>query len=330
MKNSELTHNVENEDRALDFRRSLFFILNSQFSIQRIVVAFVALCLINNVVLPVFEASDEVAHFRYADYLASERRLPDLKHDLPSHEVTQPPLYYVVVALAISPFDRSQLAELSHLNPDWFDKSLNADYKSVRPLHLHTSQEYWPWGSTVWAVHIGRLVSMVLGTLTVFFTYKIALESTRQSSAFSSQLSAFLTAILVAFNPKFIHMSSIVNNDGAITLAATVACWWMVRMWRMERGAKGVERRAWSVTRDAFVLGVLMGVAMLCKLSGIGLLLPAIFTVVLAPRSTPDASRLTPHTSRLTALLSGFAIIAGPWLRSLDTPTRENQPCSIS
>ncbi len=314
MKNSELTHNVENEDRALDFRRSLFFILNSQFSIQRIVVAFVALCLINNVVLPVFEASDEVAHFRYADYLASERRLPDLKHDLPSHEVTQPPLYYVVVALAISPFDRSQLAELSHLNPDWFDKSLNADYKSVRPLHLHTSQEYWPWSSTVWAVHIGRLVSMVLGTLTVFFTYKIALEATRQSSAFSSQLSAFLTAILVAFNPKFIHMSSIVNNDGAITLAATVACWWMVRMWRMERGAKGEGRRAWSVRREAFVLGVLMGVAMLCKLSGIGLLLPAIFTVVLAPRSTPDASRLTPHTSRLTALLSGFAIIAGPWL----------------
>ena len=170
MENAELRKaNASHETRPASFS-----ILNSQFPIAFVLTLFIALCAINNILFPVFEASDEASHFRFADYLPSERRWPDLKRDLPSHEVTQPVLYYALVALAISPFDRSGLDDISHLNPDWFDQTLNADYKSVYPLHLHTPQENWPWSITVWSVHTGRLVSTRVGPLTVLFVSAIA------------------------------------------------------------------------------------------------------------------------------------------------------------
>ena len=87
-----------------------FRLLTSQFSLLTLlIVVFIALCLVNNITLPLFEAPDESSHFIYANTIATEKRLPDLNATLPSHEVVQPPLYYALVALAIAPFDRSNL-----------------------------------------------------------------------------------------------------------------------------------------------------------------------------------------------------------------------------
>lgn len=274
-----------------------------------ILVLFMALCLLYNVALPIFEAPDEASHFRYAHYLATERRLPDLKQDLPSHEVTQPLLYYVLTAIVISPFDQGNLDELIRLNPDWFEPALNPNYTGVRGQHLHTAAENFPYTGAVWAVRAGRLFSSILGAVTIVLVYLIAksvfgvkrLESgewrLRQSHSPLSTLQspiALLAATLVAFNPKFIHISSIVSNDIAITLAATLACGWMVRMAHE------------SKMRDFFVLGALVGVATLCKLQGLGLFAPALAAVwLIQPRRQ--------LIQRVAVLLIGFALVAGGW-----------------
>ena len=258
---------------------------------------FLILCLLYNITLPVFEASDEASHFRYADYLAAERQLPNLARDLPSHEVTQPVLYYALVALAISPFDRSDLDQINKLNPDWFDRSLNADYKNVKNLHVHTPAEVWPWQSVVWAVHAGRLVSSLLGVLTIILVYGIAAHMNGHAP-----LTNLLVTALVAFNPKFIHVSSIVSNDIAVTLAATAACWWMVR-----ELAEPVRETAHNhALRFGFVLGLLCGAAVLCKLSGIGLLAPAAVCLWLRFRG---AGLIRPALT----FAAGYALTAGVW-----------------
>jgi hypothetical protein len=274
-----------------------FTILNSQFFI---LVFFLVLCLINNLALPLFEASDEASHFRYAHYLASERRLPDLTRDLPSHEVTQPVLYYALVALVISPFNRANLDAISQLNPDWFDKELNADYKSVKSLHVHTNDEQWPWRGAVWAVRAARWVSSLLGALVVLLVYQIAKSLNLQSPIPS------LSAALVAFNPKFIHISSIVSNDVAITLAATAACWWMVRL--AQRPAFMRDRKGW------FALGLLCGVAVLCKLSGVGLLAPVGVLVLIGLRAGEVSGASWASVGKaVLAFLMGYALATGWW-----------------
>ena len=262
--------------------------------IPLILALFFTLTLIYNVTVPIFEAADEAWHYLYAHYLATERRLPDLRRDLPSHEATQPPLYYSAVALVISPFDHHNLSDLTRLNPDWLDRALNPDHRRVRGQHLHdTEAERWPYQGAVWAVRAARLFSSLLGALVVLLVYQIA------RSLFSTVWlrAPTLCAAVVAFNPKFIHLSSIVNNDIAITLAATAACWWMVRLARSQQP---------SAVAFAF-LGALVGIATLCKLQGLGLFLPALAAIALI---CPPAVWLT----RLAALLAGFASVAGGWL----------------
>ena len=139
-----------------------------------ILALFMALCVIYNAALPIFEAPDEASHFRYAHYLATERRLPDLRQDLPSHEVTQPLLYYALTAFVISPFDQTNLDALIRLNPDWFEPALNPNYTGVRGQHLHTPAENFPYQGAVWAVRAGRLFSSVLGAITIVLVYLIA------------------------------------------------------------------------------------------------------------------------------------------------------------
>jgi hypothetical protein len=220
--------------------------------------------------------------------------------------VTQPLLYYVLTAIIISPFDQGNLNDLIRLNPDWFEPALNPGYTGVRGQHVHTAAENFPYTGAVWAVRAGRLFSSILGAVTIVLVYltaksvfgeKTAPGAQRAGLSLSVNLQspiALLVAAIVAFNPKFIHISSIVSNDIAITLAATLACWWMMRMTRE------------SKQRDFFVLGAWVGVATLCKLHGLGLFAPAFAAVwLIQPRRQ--------LIQRAAFLLAGFFVIAGGW-----------------
>ena len=279
---------------------------------------FVALCLVNNIALPIFEAPDESSHFLYANYIATEKRLPNLNGELPAHEVVQPPLYYALVALAIAPFDRGNLDALTRLNPDWFDNDLNADFTGVRNQHLHTESERWPWGGATWAIHTARFVSTLLGAATIVFVYLIAAnlfkkdlrlglgDSANQQSPDSNPLPT-LCAALVAFNPKFVHVSSIVSNDIAITLAATAALWWLCHLsltCRHEGSRGGL---------NFGIAGALIGLAVLCKLQGLALFVPAFLlaTLCLGGGSGARELRLKRIIECAVPLLLGFTLVAG-------------------
>jgi hypothetical protein len=274
-----------------------------------IVGTFLALCLVYNVTLPAFEASDEASHFTYADYLARERRFPDLRQELPAHEAAQPPLYYVLTALVISPFDRTNLPAISQLNPDWFDNDLNADFASVKNLHVHTEAERFPYQGAVWAVRAARLFSSLLGAATIVLAYLIARIVVNQLPTANYQsLIPPLAAALIAFNPKFIHVSSIVSNDVAITFAATLACWWMARMMsRQWAVGSGTTPHSPLLTAHFLALGALIGIAVLCKVGSLGLFAPAacVAWVLARPRRALFRS--------LIALAAGFALTAGWW-----------------
>ncbi|MDW8396697.1 MAG: phospholipid carrier-dependent glycosyltransferase, partial [Anaerolineae bacterium] len=281
----------------------------SAHGLKLILAAFLGLCLVYNVSLPIFEAPDEGSHFYYAHYLATERRFPDLRQMLdesnperqPFHEITQPALYYLLVALIITPFDRSNVADIQRLNPDWFDSRLNEptpgkkDYSRVRGQYFHTSAEHFPYQGAVWAVRAGRLLSSALGAATLVLIFLIA----RALAGEAQHGFALLATALAAFNPKFVHISSIVSNDIAITFAATAACAWMTYLARR-------TSKLWQF----FVLGAIVGVAVLFKLQGLFLSVPALLSVfVLPPRQGVRG-----WVSRSCMLLVGFLAASGWWL----------------
>ncbi len=267
-----------------------------------LLVIFALLSLLYNITQPMFEAPDEGDHFAYADLLARTGRLPDLTADLTtSHEIIQPPLYYTLVAAVIAPIHRGNLTAITHLNPDWFDADVNADHRSVTNQYMHTTAEVFPYQGAALAVHVARALSTLLGALTIVLVYAIARLTVAMTPA--TRLVPMLAAAVVALNPKFIHVSSIVSNDIAITFSATLACWWMARLWKTERQRAGYV-----------ILGGLIGIAILCKVTGLGLLAPAGMLIVFASLRNPVPREFAAFARRGLAVAAGLLVTAGPWL----------------
>ena len=110
----------------------------------------------------------------------------------------------------------------------------------------------------------------MLGASAVYLTYRLALEVAPQRSDL-----ALAAAALVAFNPMFLFISGSVNNDNLIVPLATLILWLVVR----------TLRQGWLSNGRAVVLGLLLGLAALTKLSGLALLpLTAAVLVVVAAR----------------------------------------------
>jgi hypothetical protein len=250
-----------------------------------IVTAFVGLCGLYNLATPVFEGSDEAPHYVYLDRLSRQRALPDLNEVAStSYEMIQPPLYYIAGALLTAWIDRPQYS--IYRSPDFL--AHNVAHESIPQ----------PPDSTVLAVRIARLLSTVLGALTVLLAHELALRLTRQPPM------ALLAAALTAFNPKFIHLSSVISNDIAVA-AFSALCMWMAvaLLTRMERPA----------TWRFIVLGACLGLAGLSKYNGLAFIAPVAVTVIW--RAARDGGRRwwKPALIWGAATLAGFALVIGPF-----------------
>jgi 4-amino-4-deoxy-L-arabinose transferase-like glycosyltransferase len=279
-----------------------------------IVLAFLALGILYALSTPVFEASDEIFHYPVVKYIADGRGLPVQDPAVEAaweQEGSQPPLYYALAALATAWIDTDDMDAIRWRNP------LSNIGRPASPgnknLVIHTSAEAFPWRGSVLAVHIIRLLSLLLQTGTVYLTYLISREVWPEREELAA-----LAAALVAFNPMFLFIAGSVNNDNLIVPLATLVLYLLIRTLREgwgERprttddgpypdGAMGIK------PGRLLFLGVLLGLAALTKLSGLGLLLltAVVLTVVAARRRAWRA--WVRWGLILTAVV---AVIAGWW-----------------
>ncbi len=223
---------------------------------------FVALGLIYNVTIPLFEAPDEQDHVEYANWLADGNGLPHLVTDRGEvGEIWQPPLYYALIGALVAPIDRVDLAAVAPLSGDWL-AGLS------RVAHYHTSAEAYPYRGAALAVHVARIASTVMGLITILATYAIARRLIPRH--------ALPAAALVALNPQFIFMSAAVNNDNLVITLCSVALWILIKL-IYEADEKKSEGRqaAWFG-----MLGLVWGSAGLTKLTGLTLGLPIGLTLL--------------------------------------------------
>ncbi len=274
--------------------------LTEQRLLALLLVLFASAATVYSVATPLFEMSDELWHYPMVKTLADGNGLPvqdPLRPGPWKQEGSQPPLYYYVAALATAWIDTSDVGEVLRPNPHVDNGVVTLDGNNNLIAHNYR-RESWPWRGAVLAVHIARLVSMVFGVGTVYFTYRLGAEVFPEK-----RWLAMAGAAAVAFTPMFAFISGAVNNDSMAAMLSAAALWLMVRI-------TGESEAARPTHRLAAALGITLGLAALTKTSTLGLFGLAGLTIAYAAWRTRRWQTFFLEGSLIIALA---AATAGWW-----------------
>lgn len=256
-----------------------------------LLLAYTALALAYNFAQPPFEPSDEQYQFGYVRYLIENRALPVARTgELSGYH--HPPLQFALAALLAWPFPSSDFPEYeTRINPyarfrHW---EPSVDNKN---LYLHGPWDSWPFQNTSLAVRVARLTSLIAGLITVALTYQLA-------RALFDEASGLTAASFVAFTPMFTSLSGALQNDMGATALGAVTLW---------LGAHWAQ--AGFTLRRAALLGVLVGVGILMKLTAAFLAPPAALLLMLQGRRDGGLRRAG---LLLLAFGAGAVLVSGWW-----------------
>lgn len=220
-----------------------------------VLIAHALLSTVYSFVTPVFESYDETGHYSYARYIALNHQLPPLGAQLSAqNESHQPPLYYSLVALAISGIDMSDDVQAEFI----FSPQV-----AVKPVPQLAFPGCLPGCGTALAVHAGRLVSVIFSTLAVLCTYLTALTLLPKRKDI-----ALIATTIHAFWPMLLFMGGVLSNDNGIILFISLTLLFAARLLMAPAAQMAVQR--WA---DYALLGASMAGATMMKDSAISAVL---------------------------------------------------------
>lgn len=174
------------------------------------------LTIIYSFTTPLWESFDEPGHYSYARYIAIHRALPPVGVILSPFydESHQPPLYYILAAIPISFVNTSDDEQPKYTAGGNTFVAADAQLNS------------FPYQGTALALHLGRMVSVILSTIAVAVTYAIV------RTAFPRRPEmALLAAALHALWPFYLFIGGMISNDVGMSIVGSVATLFVVRLW---------------------------------------------------------------------------------------------------
>ena len=251
--------------------------------------SFACLATLYSLVTPAFEAPDEVGHFYYISHLIRTHTLPH-QIDSNSGEAHQPPLYYLIASLGASLGDVNDEGGAFHFNPS-FTAGIPGPNINVG---LHGSADKFPYEGQALALHLTRIVSVLMGAATIALILLFGWMIFPQQPGVG-----WLAAILAAFNPQFLFISGSINNDNLLILLSTLAWIQALRTYHEPK-----KEGNW------LLLGLLAAAGLLTKLNG--LLIGAIAGLVLVIISLREKS-LKRFLVGATEIALPVVLISGWW-----------------
>jgi 4-amino-4-deoxy-L-arabinose transferase-like glycosyltransferase len=260
-------------------------------ALAAIVVVYLASALAFSMLTRAGEASDELDHVQYVEHLLQENSFPRIGVDN-GHESDQPPLYYLAAAawqkaLGIHPF-QLVLGPATRSRP------------GVGPLelsHAYTHAQRQAAGH----VHVLRLLSVLFGLGTVLLTFAAARLATGRDSV------ALAASLTVALWPKEAFVSAAVTNDSLVIMLGS-ACLVLLLLWLRGDTSDGLRARLL-----AFDLGLVLGAAVLTKLSALFLVPLAVLVMVAVALGHRGHQRVVQLVDPLLTIV-GFMAVTGWWL----------------
>ena len=250
--------------------------VTGQAAILWVILAYLLLGVIYSFATPVFEASDEIWHYPVVRELRNSHRLPVQRPGVKTdweQEGSQPPLYYALAAGITFWVDDSDYEQVMIRNP-FVKAGVPGTPDNVNFIAHPPGQGPWQGGTTL-AVYLIRWLSLLMGAGTVYFAWRLA-----RTVYPGHERVALLTAAIVAFNPMTLFINASVNNDNLLMLLATITLWLLAdELMAMKPGVR------WGRT---LLLGLLMGMAALTKVSGLMLLPVAALALTLSAWRTHD------------------------------------------
>lgn len=261
-----------------------------------------ALAALYSFTTPIFGSYDEPGHYAYARYVAAHWRLPGRDELVQGR---QPPLYYLPVALAIAAVDTSD-----NLQPQF---ALGSRIMVVPDIE----HDRLPLRGTALALHLGRLMSALISTLGVLFTFLAAQESRikNQESRVEREQSTtrhlplatchspatLIPTFIYACWPMFLHLSGAITNDVGIGVMGALVLWRVLRV----RNLPNLPNLLW--------LGLSLVLALLTKDSGLSLVAFAgLVCLSIALQRRVALMQFVAQNRRVVlALLLGVVILGG-------------------
>ncbi|MBN1311710.1 MAG: glycosyltransferase family 39 protein [Anaerolineae bacterium] len=256
---SNIKHQISNAQSAIGPYRERLLLIS-------ILAAFLILA-IGFSLGPILEGPDEREHYCFVRELAQTRTLPDPRRH--QEEFYQPPLYYALAALMTAPIDDADFDQIE-VNPYHLYHNHGEEFISGRDNknHLiHPASEAFPFtqSGTALAVHLVRLLSVACGVGAVLACYAIFRILWPDRAALR-----LLALAIVAFWPLVLYMSGTISNDALTMLLASLSLLLALRQMR--------DGPSW---REASLLGVVLGAALLTKASLLLLAIPVGLAVLL-------------------------------------------------
>jgi hypothetical protein len=248
--------------------------------------AFISLLFLWNIFTPILEGADEVGHFCSIDYIAHEKKIPNvLIND--GCFIWHPPLYYALLSPFTIPFN------LPRFDPVTLRKNpkVNLLRKGEFAQFIHTKEELlFKWNSLQFEIHFLRLLTSLFAIFIFLITWKIS------GIVFSSSTPRYLS-LLLFFNPMFLHIFSTLTNVTLISLFATLIIAIDIK-YKRNRGYMPV-----------FIQGLILGLGFITKITAV-FLIPA-WLIVTFIEYRRNKYSLTKVIIQTTIFLIGFFITAG-------------------
>jgi 4-amino-4-deoxy-L-arabinose transferase-like glycosyltransferase len=260
-----------------------------------VLVAYVALAVGFSVVTPPFEAPDEIHHYAFIRDLVRDRAIPVQHPGDRAAQRHQPPLYYLAGSLVSFWVDEPAGSPYSvaRSNPYW-GYAYGEVGRDNKNLYLHGAWDAFPWCGAALGLHLVRLLSVLMGAGAIVAAYAVGREVFPGRPLWALGGTAFM-----AFNPQFLFISSVVNNDNLIVPVVTLILLLLVRT---VKDGITLRRAAW--------LGVLSGLALLTKLTGL-YVLPVVALAFALAAWRKDQWRRFVWAGAITGGL--LLVIAGWW-----------------
>jgi 4-amino-4-deoxy-L-arabinose transferase-like glycosyltransferase len=220
---------------------------------------------------PAWEGPDESDHAYYATFLAATGRQPIIlgsaeQTGRPTHEEASlghhPPLYYWLLGQVAAFCGHADVTPYWSPSPEWATTRPTAALK-----WQHGHDETTHASAELWVLRAQRAVSVLLGAVTITLAYALA----RALAPARPQVAAWAALVLAAW-PQWSFMHGVLDNGNLATTLATATTLLLVR---------AVQRSAFA-PRGALALGLLLGTALVTKLTALFLLPLVAGTLALA------------------------------------------------
>ena len=239
---------------------------------------YFSLALIYSLAVPLWEAPDEPSHYlcvrRFSD--GRDFKPPRSPGEIDSiwsegyifslYQSSQPPLYYLISA----PVMKVLSLRVLPLGEGIEFPAIRTDYSGSGNLFVHSRESIWSIPSPEVRGHLMRLVSVLLGGITIFFIYRIARAVFPNDHAVALSSGAFAATL-----PQFNFISGMIGNDSLAALMGAATLLFLVRL-----ADKEIRPRS----RDFIFLGVLITLSLLTKFNLIFLIPLSLIVILIKAR----------------------------------------------